>query len=50
MTLGRQLKLLEDKPEFGKDLQEYHYGIRYEEKPLNSEREEQLLKRIEDWK
>ncbi len=49
LTLGKQLEILQEKPEFGEELLRYHYGVRYEEKPPDAESEGRLLERIADW-
>lgn len=49
MTLGQQLAALPEIPEFGSDLRKYHYGIRYEGKTADAEREEELRKQIQKW-
>ncbi len=49
LTLGKQLDVLEEKPEFGGELLRYHYGVRYEDKPADAESEEGLLVRIREW-
>ena len=49
LTLGRQLEILSEKPEFADELLRYHYGVRYEKKPPDAESEGRLLRRIRDW-
>lgn len=48
-TLKRQLEGIENRPGFGDDLLGYHYGMRYEGKPADPEREKRLMERIERW-
>jgi len=49
LTLGKQLESLEKMPDFGDELMEYHYGVRYEEKPPDADCEGRLLKKIREW-
>ena len=49
LTLASQLDSLDEKPEFADELMEYHYSVRYEEKPPNADREGRLSKKIKEW-
>ncbi len=50
VTMSLQLKAMgEDSPDFGEELREYHYGVRYEEKPPDAEREGRLERKILRW-
>jgi len=48
-TLKGQLEGMEDAPRFGGELLDYHYGVRYEEKPPDAEREGRLNIMIANW-
>jgi hypothetical protein len=36
-------------PAFGDDLRDYHYSVRYEDKPPDTNREERLVTEIKRW-
>ncbi len=48
-TLKRQLAEMEAPPAFADDLREYHYALRYEEKPPDADREGRLVEKIKGW-
>jgi hypothetical protein len=48
-TLKRQLAEMEEPPAFAEDLREYHYALRYEEKPPDADREGRLVSEIKRW-
>jgi hypothetical protein len=48
-TLKRQLAEMEAPPAFSDDLREYHYALRYEEKPPDADREGRLVSEIKGW-
>ena len=48
-TLKRQLAEMEAPPAFSDDLREYHYALRYEEKPPDADREGRLVTEIKRW-
>jgi hypothetical protein len=48
-TLKRQLAEMEAPPAFSDDLREYHYAVRYEEKPPDADREGRLVTEIKRW-
>lgn len=48
-TLKRQLAEMETPPAFADDLREYHYSLRYEEKPPDADREGRLVSEIKGW-
>lgn len=50
LTLRRQLGILDRKPGFGDELLAYHYGVRYEGRPPDTECEGRLIKNIETWR
>lgn len=49
VTLKRRMDGMECRPVFGDDLLNYHYGVRYEGKPTDPEREKRLMERIGNW-
>ena len=48
-TLKRQLAEMNAPPAFGDELRDYHYAIRYEEKPPDTDREKRLVTEIKRW-
>ncbi|MFM2198846.1 MAG: hypothetical protein RLZZ505_2278 [Verrucomicrobiota bacterium] len=48
-TLKRQLAEMNAPPAFGDELRDYHYAVRYEEKPPDTDRERRLLAEIKGW-
>lgn len=48
-TLKRQLAEMEAPPAFADELREYHYALRYEEKPPDADREGRLVAEIKGW-
>ena len=48
-TLKRQLAEMNAPPAFGDDLRDYHYSVRYEDKPSDTNREERLVTEIKHW-
>ncbi len=48
-TLKRQLAEMEEPPAFAEDLREYHYAVRYEEKPPDADHEGRLTAEIKGW-
>jgi hypothetical protein len=48
-TLKRQLAEMEAPPAFADELREYHYALRYEEKPPDADREGRLVSEIKGW-
>ena len=49
-TLRGFLNELESPPDFAAELQEYHYGVRYEGKAPDPRRERELRSKIEQWR
>ena len=41
---------MDKEPEFSRDLIDYHYGVRYEEKQPDAERERLLSNKIKKWR
>jgi hypothetical protein len=39
-----------DAPEFARELQAYHYGVRYEGRPPDRKTEQRLRRAAEEWK
>lgn len=48
-TLKRQLAAMDEPPAFADELRDYHYALRYEEKPPDAEREGRLVAEIKGW-
>jgi hypothetical protein len=48
-TLKRQLAEMNAPPAFAEDLRDYHYPVRYEDKPPDTDREERLVTEIKRW-
>ena len=48
-TLKRQLAEMNAPPAFADDLRDYHYSVRYEDKPSDTDREERLVTEIKRW-
>ncbi len=48
-TLKRQLAEMNTPPAFGDELRDYHYAVRYEEKPPDTDREKRLVTEIKRW-
>lgn len=48
-TLKRQLSEMDAPPAFADELSEYHYSLRYEEKPADADREGRLIENIKGW-
>jgi hypothetical protein len=49
-TLRRHVAEMADAPEFARELQAYHYGVRYEGRPPDRKTEQRLRKAAEEWK
>jgi hypothetical protein len=48
-TLKRQIAEMDAPPAFADELREYHYALRYEEKPPDADREGRLVSEIKGW-
>jgi hypothetical protein len=48
-TLRRQISRLPEPPEFAAELLDYHYGTRYEGRPVDARVEKHLARRIRTW-
>jgi hypothetical protein len=48
-TLKRQITAIKEPPEFAAELCRYHYGLRYEEIPPDTDLEKKLTVKIKDW-
>jgi hypothetical protein len=49
-TLRRHLAEMDEAPEFARDLQAYHYAVRYEGRPPDRKTEQRLRRAAEEWK
>jgi transglutaminase-like putative cysteine protease len=49
-TLRRHVTEMADAPEFARELQAYHYAVRYEGRPPDRKTEQRLRKAAEEWK
>ena len=49
-TLRRHVSEMADAPEFARELQAYHYAVRYEGRPPDRKTEQRLRKAAEEWR